>query len=291
MKKLTTFCFVIFVFFTHAYAQTNKQLKVFISVDMEGCAGVVNWEEVSRNGKDYNYFRKIMAEETNAAIEGAIAAGATDIIVRDSHGSARNILPGDLDERAKLIRGWSGGIMSMMENIDATFDAVVFIGYHAKAGTPNATLDHTMSSASVRDISVNGISLPEAGINALIAGYYDVPVVFVAGDKAICEQSKQLFNEIEAVAIKDGIGDAAICLHPEVAQEKIREGVNKALKNLSKYKPYKLKPPYTLKITLLKEDLIHNGSAYPGVMRTGDWELTYKTNDLYELFRAHHWLY
>ena len=107
-------------------------LKVFISVDMEGITGVVNWEDVSRSGKDYDYFRRIMTLETNAAIEGALAAGATDIVVRDSHGSARNILPELLNQRVRLLRDWSGGPLSMMEGIDETFDAVIFIGYHAK---------------------------------------------------------------------------------------------------------------------------------------------------------------
>lgn len=118
---------------------------MFISVDMEGVCGVIHWEEVSRNGKDYDLFRKLMTEETNAAIQGALAAGATEILVRDSHGSARNILPHLLHPEAELIRDWSGGPLSMIEGIDESFDAVLFIGYHARANTPNAVLDHTMS--------------------------------------------------------------------------------------------------------------------------------------------------
>lgn len=142
-----------------AHAQGRK---VFISVDMEGITGVVNWEDVSRTGKDYDYFRRIMTLETNAAIEGALAAGATEIVVRDSHGSARNILPDLLNENARLLRDWSGGPLVMMEGIDESFHAVMFIGYHAKAGTPDALLDHT-SSGNVTDVSINGVSLPEAG--------------------------------------------------------------------------------------------------------------------------------
>ena len=290
MKRLIFSIIVFLLIGSSAYSQ-KKGLKVFISVDMEGVTGVVHWEEVSRTGKDYDLFRKIMTQETNAAIEAAVEAGATDILVRDSHGSARNILPDLLDKRAKLLRDWSGGFMGMMLGIDETFDAVIFIGYHAKAGTPNAMLEHTMSSRGITDVSINGISLPEAGINALMAGHYDVPVAFVAGDKAICEQAKELFGEVETVAVKKGLGNAALNLHPEVAQEKIREGVKKALQNLEKYKPYKLKPPYTMVLTLKREEMVQEGSFYPGVERTGDWELTYKSRDILDVMKAFEWMF
>ncbi len=265
--------------------QSTDGLKVFISVDMEGITGVVHWNEVSREGKDYSYFRRIMTLETNAAIEGAVAAGATHIVVRDSHGSARNILPELLDRRALLLREWSGGPKSMMEGIGETFDAVIFIGYHAKAGTPDALLEHTMTG-NVMDISINGVSLPEAGINALIAGHYDVPVVFVAGDKAICEQCDGLFGEIGSVAVKEGIGGAALNRHPEVSREMIRSGVTDALRNLDRYQPYKLRSPFTMVLTLKDETTVYPGQYYPGAERTGDWEITYRSDDIMDVLLA-----
>ncbi len=270
---------------TAAYAQTSAKLKIFISVDMEGITGIVNWEEVNRTGKDYDYFRRIMTLETNAAIEGALAAGASEIVVRDSHGSARNILPDLLHRSALLLRDWSGGPKGMMEGIDETFDAVVFIGYHAKAGTPDATLEHTMSG-TVTDVSINGISLPEAGLNALIAGHYNVPVVFAAGDEAFCEHLKGLLGTVETVAVKKGIGAAALNLHPDVSREKIRAGVEKALRNRAGCRPYKLSAPYTMVLKLKEETIVYNGQFYPGATRTGDWELTYKSADLMEVIRA-----
>jgi len=285
MKKSLMIISIVVLISTVAFTQSKDGLKVFISVDMEGITGVVNWEEVSRDGKDYDYFRKIMTKEANAAIEGALAAGATDILVRDSHGSARNILPELLHEKAKLLRDWSGGFLSMMEAIDKSYDAVIFIGYHAKAGTPNALLEHTMTG-NVLDISVNGVSLPEAGVNALIAGHFDVPVVFTAGDKAICEQVKGLFGEVETVVVKKGVGNSALNLHPAVAREKIKAGVKKALSNLSKYKPYKLNPPFKLVLQLKKEELVNQKSYYPGAKRTGDWELTFESNDILEVVKA-----
>jgi len=290
MKKGGLVLLIGLILITTSWSQDGKGLKVFISVDMEGVTGVTHWEEVSRTGKDYEMFRKIMTKETNAAVEGALAAGATDILVRDSHGSARNIVPELLHERAKLLRDWAGGFKMMVDGLDDSFEALIFIGYHAKAGTPNALLEHTMSG-NVMDVSVNGVSLPEAGINALMAGHYNVPVVFVSGDEAICTQVKQMFGNVETVAVKGGVGNAAMNLHPEAAQAKIEEGVKKALKNLSAYKPYKLKPPYRMVLKLKREELVEKASHYPGAKRISDWELEYKSEDIMEIMRAFHWMH
>ena len=269
------------------YAQSRDGLKVFISVDMEGVTGVVNVDDASRGGKDYDYFRQTMTREANAAIEGALAAGATEIIVRDSHGSALNLLPEMLNRNSKLLRDWSQGPMYMMEGIDETYDAAIYVGYHARAGTPNGVLDHT-SSGDVTDVKINGISMPETGYNALMAGYYDVPVVFVAGDKAVCDQAVELLGNVETVAVKEGIGAAALNLHPEVARDRIREGVERALRNLDNYEPYKLDAPYTLQLTLKTEQNIYRAVAlYPGARRTGDWEVTYQADDVMEIIRAY----
>jgi D-amino peptidase len=285
MKKVFYLVALIVLLGSFTATVYAKQLKVFISVDMEGITGVVHWEETSQKGDDYKYFRRIMTKETNYAIEGALAAGATEIVVRDSHGSARNILPDLLHPKAKLLRDWSGGPMSMMEGLDGTFDAVVFIGYHAKPGTADAVLEHTMSG-NVLDVSINGVSMPEAGINGLIAGNFNVPVVFLSGDNRICRQAEKLFGDIETVEVKKGIGQAALNLHPDVAGEKIKRGVQKALAGLAKYKPYKLKSPYTLKINLKRENTIHRHTYYPGMNRTGDWELTYQNKDIMEIVKA-----
>ena len=283
MKSLTTLLLLV-VLATPLWGQ-DRGLKVFISVDMEGITGVVNWEDVSRDGKDYGYFRRLMSLEANAAVEGALDAGATEITVRDSHGSARNILPDLLHTRAKLIRDWSGGPLGMMEGIDDSYDAVIFVGYHARAGTPNALLEHT-STGNVQDFAINGVSLPEAGYNALIAGVYDVPVVLVAGDSAICAQARDLFGEVETVAVKSGIGAAAFNVHPDVGQEMIRSGVREALSDVRRFRAYRMEAPYTLTLRLKTEESLYNGSFFPGARRTGDWELTYMSNDLMQVMYA-----
>jgi len=263
----------------------EKGLKVFISVDMEGIAGVVNWEEVNRSGLDYNLFRRLMTEETNAAIEGALEAGAGYILVRDAHGSGRNLLPDLLNPKAELIRDWSGGPFSMMEGIDSTFDAVIFIGYHAKAGTPNGVLKHTMNSRTIADVKLNGISVPEAGINGAIAGYFGVPVVFIAGDKAICKQAKDLFPWVEAVAVKEGIGSAVKTLHPKVARKRIKERVYYALTHLKKYKPFVIKPPYTIEVTFIDEVLANKVSFIPYAKRTGPLSVSFTDDDFIQVLR------
>jgi len=268
------------------FAQPAKGLKVLISVDMEGITGIVSADECNRRvSDDYPYFRKIMTLEANAAVEGALAGGAAEIVVRDAHDTGRNILPDLLHKSARLLRDWSFGPKEMMEGIDETFGAAIFVGYHASAGKPNAILEHTWTGR-ITDFKLNGVSLPEAGLNALIAGYFNVPVVFVSGDQAVCDQVRGLLGEIESVAVKKGIGAATLSLHPEVSGQLIKEGVERALRNLGKYKPYRLTPPYKLILTLKDEKMVDNGQYYPGAKRTGDWELTYESKDLMEVLKA-----
>ena len=283
-EKIVIVVFLAMVLSLAGSARSEEGLKVFISVDMEGVCGVIHWEDVSRDGKDYGLFRKLMTEETNAAVEGALQSGATDILVRDSHGSARNILPDILNPKAKLIRDWSTGPLSMMEGIDGTFDAVIFIGYHARANTPNAVLDHTMSG-SLYDVTLNGKKMPEAGINAFIAGQFDVPVVLVAGDAAICKQAKELFGEVETAPVKEGIGQAAKMLHPQEAQALIRKKTEEALKKLGSFKPYKLAPPYTIEVTFTDEVRAENASWIPGAKRAGATTVAFTSDDFMEILR------
>jgi len=258
-----------------------KKLKVFISVDMEGVAGLIHWDETSEGGADYPLFRKLMTLETNAAITGALEAGATEIVVRDSHGSARNILPDLLRPEARLIREWNSPL-SMMEGIDKTFDAVVFIGYHARAGTPDAVLKHTMS-LSLYDVILNGVRMPEGAWNAAIAGYFDVPVVFLSGDSAICRQIQEIIGKIETAAVKDGMGPAASMIHPTKAQEMIQKGVAAALRNLKAYKPYKPSAPYKLEIVFTDENQARRAALVPGMVRTGERSVSYTSSDLMDI--------
>lgn len=268
------------LFAAPARAQQARELKVFISVDMEGLAGVVTGGNVNPTNPDYPHFRAIMAGETNAAIDGAFRAGATYVVVRDSHGTKENLLPGDVDPRARLLRGVSTGPKNMMEGIDSTFDAVVFVGYHAKAGTPNAILEHT-STGNVVDFSINGVSLPEGGYNALVAGLYRVPVVFVAGDRAVVEQLRGLLGPIDGVAVKEETSDASLGLSPKQAQDQIRAGVERGIRNRARAKLYALPGPYTMVLKVKQERPL-----YPGAQRVQAGEFTFSSASLFEILSA-----
>ena len=282
MKRALSIVAVIFLVAALAAAQQPaKKLKVFISVDMEGVSGLIHWDETEEGGADYPLFRKLMTAEANAAIAGALDAGATEIVVRDAHGSARNILPDLLRPEARLIREWNSPL-SMMEGIDRTFDAVVFIGYHARAGTPNAVLKHTMS-LSLFDVILNGVRVPEAAWNAAIAGYFDVPVVFLSGDSAIGRQIQEIIGPIETVAVKEGMGPAASMVHPVKSQEMIQKGVAAALRNLKATKPYKPAAPYKLEIVFTDENLARRASLVPGATRTGERSVAFTSSDLLEI--------
>ena len=281
MKRILVFFIIVFLTLCLACQPgSNKDLKVFISVDMEGIAGVISGSECSPRGRDYDRFRRIMTLETNAAIEGAVAVGATEVVVRDGHGAKTNILPDLLHKKAKLLRGSTQRPENMMLGIDGTFDAMLFIGYHAKAGTEEGILAHT-SSGNVIDLSINGVSLPEAGYNALIAGLHDVPVVFLAGDNWICQQAKDLFGEVATVETKIGMRTSELGLHPEVARDKIRTEVIKALRDLSRFKPYKLQPPYTMVLKVKKERELH-----PGAEKTGAGEFSFTSSGFLEVMDA-----
>ncbi|MCX6564571.1 MAG: M55 family metallopeptidase [Candidatus Aminicenantes bacterium] len=286
IKKTVVFGLALaFMFAMAAAGQTPaKGLKVFISVDMEGVCGVINWDETGQGGPDYGMFRTLMTQEVNAAIAGAVAAGATEILVRDAHDSARNILPELLDPRARLLREWTYGPLSMMEGIDKTYDAAIFIGYHARAGTPDAVLKHTMTT-KLLDVIINGKKMPEAGINGLIAGHFGVPVVLVSGDQAIARQAKELFGDIETAVVKEAISTAAIMLHPSKARDLIRDKTTAALKRLKDFKSLKFNPPYALDVAFADEALAQKASWIPGAVRKDEHTVSFTTNDFMEMLK------
>ncbi|OQX87726.1 hypothetical protein B6D60_03300 [candidate division KSB1 bacterium 4484_87] len=258
--------------------------KIFISVDMEGITGVIDWAETESDKAEYQYFRKIMTDEVNAAIEGALEKGATAIVVRDAHGNAKNIIPDQLHEKARLLRAWANSPWVMMEGIDESFAAAIFIGYHAKAMTAQGTLSHTMRG-DIFDLRVNGISLPELGWNALIANHVNVPVIFVSGDNLICQQARELIPGIETVAVKQGFGEANLNLNPKAAQEKIRQGVASAMEKIDKIAPFRLKAPYTMEIAYKKTRLANQAAWYPGAERKNDYTVSLTCENFFDCMK------
>lgn len=193
-----------------ASGQSGK--KVFISADMEGISGISGSDQLSAGGAEYNRSRKLMADDVNAAIRGARAGGATTIVVNDSHGSMRNLRLEDLAPQATLI-SHSFKRAGMMEGLDESFDAVIFIGYHAQAGTPAGVFAHTGSGA-VADVRVNGRSLGEGGLNTMVAAWHGVPVVLVTGDDVAVQQVSAIATGARSVTVKRAINPRAVELRP-----------------------------------------------------------------------------
>jgi len=258
-----------------------QKLKVFISVDMEGICGVVAVEQTTPGNPEYVAAKKWMADDANAAIDGAFRAGASEVVVNDSHGSQRNIDPGDLNPKAVLISG-APKPQSMMQGIDETYDAVLFVGYHAGAGTQDAVLDHTISGSVVQSIKVNGVELPELGLNAAIAGAYGVPVVFISGDVAVCKQAKAILgSEVVTAPVKDGIGRYAARLVPFAeARRGIRDRVSDALRKLGQFKPYKIATPCKFELQYYISAQADMAMYFPGVQRVNARTVAF-TSDTY----------
>ncbi len=261
-------------------------IKVFISVDMEGIWGVVHGDQVSAEGRDYGPARKWMVEDVNAVIEGLFEAGAAEIVVNDSHGSMRNILAQDLNPRVSLISG-SPKPLSMMQGIDTSFDACVFVGYHAKAGTASSILDHTYSGATIWSIKVNGLELPELGLNAAIAASFGVPVIMLSGDVETCSQAKSILgSEVVTVAVKESFGRFAAKLLPlEEARKRLRQGAKEALLNRNKISPLRLPPPYTFELEFHNSNQAEMPALIPQVKRTGARTVTFTVEDFIEGFK------
>jgi len=193
-------------------ATAQQSRKVFISADMEGISGISASDQLSAAGAEYNRSRKMMADDVNAAIRGARAGGATTIVVNDSHGTMRNLRLEDLAPEVSLI-SHSFKKSGMMEGLDDTFDAVIFVGYHAKAGHPGGLFAHT-GSGVVRDVRVNGTSMGEGGLNTLVAAWYGVPVVLVTGDDVAVKQVAEIATSARTVAVKRAINPRAVELRP-----------------------------------------------------------------------------
>jgi D-amino peptidase len=216
-----------------AEAEARQARRVYISVDLEGISGVNGDDQTDAGGAEYGRARKLMAEDANAAIRGAFDGGATDVLVNDSHGGQRNLLPEDLDPRARLI-SHTFKRYGMMEGLDDTFDAVIFVGYHAKADAPRGLFAHT-GSGVVRDLQVNGKSVGEGGLNAALAAWYGVPVVAVSGDDVAVEEVKSSVPAIHAAVVKRAINTRAVELRPlaearTAIQTAARDGVRTAAK-------------------------------------------------------------
>lgn len=275
-------------------------MKILISADMEGTCGVSSWihvdaPEETAAGKpssqsEYERARLRMVREVNAAIEGAFAGGASEVIVNDSHDGQRNLIGEELHREAKYISG-ADKSLGMMQGVDLEGIAAVFYtGYHAKAGTPKAPLAHTWSTW-LQDVRFDGVSTGEFGINAAIAGHFGVPVVFVAGDDQAVEQTRAfLGDQVEGAVVKKGLSStAALHLHPEKARDLIRQAAERAMAKIPDATPYRLPAGVTVELEFDHQARADQAELLPGVDRAGERTISFRPADGLEfihMFRA-----
>ena len=232
-----------------ASARAQRPLKVYISVDMEGIAGVVTDDQLGPAGFEYERFREFMTAEALAAVQGARDAGATAIVVSDSHGNGESLLIDKFPDDVTIVRSWPRPL-GMMQGIDSTFAAAVFIGYHASTSNPAGVRAHTMSSATLTAIELNGVAMPESGINAGIAGQFGVPIVAISGDNVAVAEAQQLIGPMEGAVVKQAISfHAAQTMTPAAAQALIRAKVKAGLAKRATLKPYVIATPEKLDIS------------------------------------------
>jgi len=242
------FCLALLILGLAITVNGQRPMKIYISADMEGIVGVVTGEQLSPQGFEYERFREFMTQEVNAAVEAALASGATEVVVSDSHGNGQNLLIEKLPRNITLVRSWPRPLM-MMQGIDETFAGVIFIGYHTGTTNPEGVRAHTISSARLADVQLQGRSVSEAAINAAIAGHFNVPVIMVSGDDALIKETTALLGDVEGAVVKWSSGfHSARTLMPEAAYQLIREKVKKAMGRIKDFKPYKLKAPIRLDV-------------------------------------------
>ena len=258
-------------------------MKLYLSADMEGTTGITLWDETENSHPRYAYFQQQMTREVAAACEGAIAAGCTDILVKDAHDSACNLIPAMLPEEARIFRGWGSDIMSMMAGLERDCGGVFFTGYHSGAGMDTNPLSHTMNTRN-NFVRINGMIAPELMINSLTAAYLGVPVLLVTGDKGLCDWMRQINPSVETVAVSEGRGRGSISIHPNKALRLIREAAERALKKNPQDCMFPLPDHFLVEISF-KEHFRAKAAAYPGVRQTGPAQISFEADDYMDVLR------
>jgi D-amino peptidase len=263
-------------------------MKILIAADMEGISGVVNWDQVDPQHPEYSRFREAMTGDVNAAVQGAFSGGASEVLVSDGHNLATNLLIEDLDPRVRLNCG-TPSPFSMVQGADQGINGVFLVGYHARAGTPHAILDHTWSSRTVFNVWLNDVLVGETGLNAALCGHYGVPVVMISGDQAVCAEAVELLGEVETAQVKRATGRmAAECLPIENAQALIfgaaESGVGRLFDNNAP-PPYRVSPPVRIGIEFIQSEMADAAALMPGTERNGR-RIDYTAPSMPEAYRA-----
>jgi D-amino peptidase len=260
-------------------------VKIFISSDMEGTAGVVDWDQCVSTGAQYSYYTDLLTGEVNAAIEGAREAGASEFLVNDSHSKMMNLRPGALAGRARYLSGRYKP-MYMMQGLDASFDAAFFVSYHGGISAATAILSHTYNPGCVYEVRVDGHAVGESALNALVAAHHGVPIALVTGDAATGQESEWFAPEAERVVVKESITRyAATNLHPEVARRLIRAGAERAVQRVGEMQPPRFGRPGRVEIDFLTADMAEMATWVHGVERRGARTVAFAGDDTLALYQ------
>lgn len=266
-------------------------MKVYISVDIEGITGLVSWQQCGRADSqhyDFGFARRMMTHDANAAIRGAKAAGATAIVLKDSHGNSKSLLIDDLEPGVELISGHGSGTDGMMEGLDSSFDAAMLVGYHARAGTLGGIMEHTITGG-VHRLWLNGQEAGEIALSAGVAGRYGVPLVMISSDAAGCDEARALLPWISTAAVKEGKGRyMGRVLHPRETGRLIEQAASAGLENLAIARPYVVVDPCTVAIEFNLAEEADYGARLNGVTRTDAYTLE-ATCDTYEAAHRAAW--
>ncbi|WP_416866904.1 MAG: M55 family metallopeptidase [Imperialibacter sp.] len=279
MKKLL---FLLLLVSTTAMAQPQP-VKLFISVDMEGIGGI-GTAKMTSGGKDYDTGRKLMTDEVNAVVAAIFEAGPATIVVNDSHGDMQNLLHTQLDPRVEYIQS-NIKPLGMVQGLDATFNGVIYIGYHAMAGTENGFLAHT-GSGSVKGLWINGTEVGEGGLNTFFAGAVGVPVILASGDKTFTEEIKKLIPAVRTVTTKEAIGSsAAKLLHPDVVKKELQAQTKAALKDIKNAKPLPVQNPIEFVLKVDAPTRADVAMGIPGMKRVDGYTVSYQAKDMEEAYK------
>ena len=261
-------------------------MRVYISADIEGCAGVTAWDETEYGQPGYDYAAEQMTKEVAAACRGAMAAGADEIVVKDGHGSALNIIPSGLPRGVKLLRGWCQDIDSMMAGVGAGFDCAFYIGYHAEAGNSGNPLSHTTEFSIFQKATLNGEPMAEFDMNLLAASRHGVPSALITGDKAICEKALKTCPWIKTAAVKEGVSGGTLSMHPDDACDLIEEAAKAAVSEKA-YEQYEIPERFEMELTYKEHTKAKFASTYPGAVLTDSCTVRFETGDPAELLKAY----
>ncbi|HLT90363.1 MAG TPA: M55 family metallopeptidase [Woeseiaceae bacterium] len=263
--------------------QQRESLKIYISADMEGVAGVVTDEQLGPGGFEYERFRELMTAEVNACIEAAREAGATEVLVSDSHGNGQNLLVERLPADVTIVRSWPRHL-GMMAGIDASFDGVILLGYHASTANERGVRAHTFSSANVTAFRLNGTSMSEAGMSAAIAGHFGVPVIMVSGDQVAVAETQVIVGDVEGAVVKYATGfHSARTLTPEAAREAIRQSTRAAIARIGEFEPYVVETPVELELGLKHYRPVELLAYLPGVERVTSHSVRFTGENILEV--------